>query len=192
MQVAGKVVVVTGGANGIGQALCEVFHRAGAAKVVSQAFQQGRHGHGGWNELHTTDWKAAFDFYAKHFGWGKSMEMDMGPHGIYLLFNTGGDAIGGMMNSPNFPRPAWLYYICVSDIDAAHARIEANGGKVVLPPTQVPGGGWIDTDMSKIAPCLWFNGEAEEAARFYVSLFTDGEITSVSHFGPGMHFPDRN
>jgi NAD(P)-dependent dehydrogenase (short-subunit alcohol dehydrogenase family) len=34
MQVAGKIVVVTGGANGIGRALCEVFHRAGAAKVV--------------------------------------------------------------------------------------------------------------------------------------------------------------
>src|SRR6195952_5708711 len=34
MQVEGQVVVVTGGANGIGKALCEVFHRAGAAKVV--------------------------------------------------------------------------------------------------------------------------------------------------------------
>lgn len=34
MQVTGKVVVVTGGANGIGQALCETFHKAGAAKVV--------------------------------------------------------------------------------------------------------------------------------------------------------------
>src|SRR6201746_3215 len=34
MQVNGKVVVVTGGANGIGKARCEAFHRAGAAKVV--------------------------------------------------------------------------------------------------------------------------------------------------------------
>jgi NAD(P)-dependent dehydrogenase (short-subunit alcohol dehydrogenase family) len=34
MQVTGKIVVVTGGANGIGRALCEAFHRAGAAKVV--------------------------------------------------------------------------------------------------------------------------------------------------------------
>src|SRR3954465_11628357 len=34
MQVAGKVVLFTGGANGIGRALCEAFHPAGAAKVV--------------------------------------------------------------------------------------------------------------------------------------------------------------
>src|SRR5471030_2633306 len=34
MQVTGKIVVVTGGANGIGRALCEAFHRAGAAKIV--------------------------------------------------------------------------------------------------------------------------------------------------------------
>ena len=33
--------------------------------------------------------------------------------------------------------------------------------------------------MSKIAPCLWFDGEAEEAANFYVSLLSDSRIETV-------------
>jgi predicted 3-demethylubiquinone-9 3-methyltransferase (glyoxalase superfamily) len=33
--------------------------------------------------------------------------------------------------------------------------------------------------MSRIAPCLWFDGEAEEAAGFYVSLLPDSRIERV-------------
>lgn len=33
--------------------------------------------------------------------------------------------------------------------------------------------------MSKIAPCLWFDGEAEEAANFYVSLLPDSRVDHV-------------
>ncbi len=32
------------------------------------------------------------------------------------------------------------------------------------------------TADQKITPCLWFDGEAEEAARFYVSVFPDSSI----------------
>jgi len=32
---------------------------------------------------------------------------------------------------------------------------------------------------SKIAPCLWYDGEAEEAARFYVSLLPESRIVRV-------------
>jgi predicted 3-demethylubiquinone-9 3-methyltransferase (glyoxalase superfamily) len=34
--------------------------------------------------------------------------------------------------------------------------------------------------MSKIMPCLWFEKEAEEAARFYVSLLPDSHVDSVT------------
>ena len=33
--------------------------------------------------------------------------------------------------------------------------------------------------MSKITPCLWFDGQAEEAAAFYTSLFRDSRIDKV-------------
>jgi predicted 3-demethylubiquinone-9 3-methyltransferase (glyoxalase superfamily) len=33
--------------------------------------------------------------------------------------------------------------------------------------------------MSKVSPCLWFNGEAEKAAKFYVSLLPDSGIETV-------------
>lgn len=34
--------------------------------------------------------------------------------------------------------------------------------------------------MSKITPCLWFDGNAEEAARFYASLLPDSRVESVN------------
>ena len=43
--------------------------------------------------------------------------------------------------------------------------------------------------MSQIAPCLWFDGKAEEAASFYVSLFSDAEISTVSRYGAGGPYP---
>ncbi|MGX4806520.1 VOC family protein [Bradyrhizobium guangdongense] len=33
--------------------------------------------------------------------------------------------------------------------------------------------------MSKLVPCMWFNGDAEEAAKFYVSLVPNSAITHV-------------
>lgn len=33
--------------------------------------------------------------------------------------------------------------------------------------------------MNPIAPCLWFNGQAEEAASFYTRLFPDSEIIRI-------------
>jgi predicted 3-demethylubiquinone-9 3-methyltransferase (glyoxalase superfamily) len=35
----------------------------------------------------------------------------------------------------------------------------------------------------KITPFLWFDTQAEEAARFYVSIFKNSKIVSISHYG---------
>jgi predicted 3-demethylubiquinone-9 3-methyltransferase (glyoxalase superfamily) len=35
----------------------------------------------------------------------------------------------------------------------------------------------------KIAPCLWFDSEAEEAARFYVGIFRNSKIVDISRYG---------
>ena len=37
--------------------------------------------------------------------------------------------------------------------------------------------------MQKITPFLWFNGNAEEAANFYVSVFKNSKILSIARFG---------
>jgi predicted enzyme related to lactoylglutathione lyase len=109
----------------------------------SPSFAPGTPGHCGWNELHARDWQTAFAFYGTQFGWRKSEAMDMGAMGTYQLFNAGSHDIGGMMNSPNFPRPTWLYYFGVEDIDAAKQRSEGAGGKTLNGPHEVPGGSWI-------------------------------------------------
>jgi predicted 3-demethylubiquinone-9 3-methyltransferase (glyoxalase superfamily) len=37
--------------------------------------------------------------------------------------------------------------------------------------------------VQKITSCLWFNGQAEEAARFYVSIFKNSRLGTITHFG---------
>lgn len=37
--------------------------------------------------------------------------------------------------------------------------------------------------MQKITPFLWFNDKAEEAAKFYVSLFKNSKIVTVTRYG---------
>ena len=35
----------------------------------------------------------------------------------------------------------------------------------------------------QIAPCLWFDGQAEEAARFYTSIFKNSKIGKIARYG---------
>ena len=37
--------------------------------------------------------------------------------------------------------------------------------------------------VQRIAPCLWFDNQAEEAANYYVSIFKNSKITDVTRYG---------
>jgi uncharacterized protein len=95
----------------------------------------------GWRELYAGEWQSAFAFYERMFGWTKAEAHDMGEKGgIYQLFATGAEPVGGMMTKPPpIPRPYWGYYFNVPAIDAAAERVKSAGGAVVNGPHEVPG-----------------------------------------------------
>ena len=43
--------------------------------------------------------------------------------------------------------------------------------------------------MQKITPCLWFDDQAEEAARFYASIFKNSKLGEITRYGEGMPRP---
>ncbi len=44
--------------------------------------------------------------------------------------------------------------------------------------------------MQKVTPFLWFDGCAEQAMNFYVSIFKDAKILSVNRYGKGAPLPE--
>jgi predicted enzyme related to lactoylglutathione lyase len=102
-----------------------------------------------WHELLTTEYEAAFAFYATLFGWEKIQAHDMGEMGIYLIFGRKGKQLGGMFNKPSFVQapPNWLHYIAVDSADRAAELVKANGGTLMQDPMDVPGG-------DRIAQCM--------------------------------------
>jgi predicted 3-demethylubiquinone-9 3-methyltransferase (glyoxalase superfamily) len=43
--------------------------------------------------------------------------------------------------------------------------------------------------MQKITPWLWFDGQAEEAARFYTSVFKNSTVTDTKYYGEAGPLP---
>ena len=44
--------------------------------------------------------------------------------------------------------------------------------------------------MREITPCLWFDTEGEEAAKFYTSVFPNSRIVNVTHYGSAGPRPE--
>jgi predicted enzyme related to lactoylglutathione lyase len=99
-------------------------------------------GHVVWHELLTTDPTAALEFYGELLGWQETQAMDMPGSGTYHIYGNGSRDLGGMFTPPTgYPLPPhFLYYVHVSDLDAATARVKKGGGEVWMGPMPIPGG----------------------------------------------------
>jgi len=98
-----------------------------------------RPGHCAWNELSTPSPESAWQFYGGLFGWGQAGELDMGPAGAYQFIRHR-SVIGAVMPAQGSDKAGWTQYFRVPDINAARAKVEAGGGKVVSGPDEIPGG----------------------------------------------------
>jgi predicted enzyme related to lactoylglutathione lyase len=96
-----------------------------------------------WNELTTRDPQRSVEFYGAVFGWTANL-LPMGDND-YTEFKIADRQIAGMMPMEGDSWPAdmpnhWMIYFAVDDCDAAVAKVEALGGKVMVPPSDVPPG----------------------------------------------------
>jgi len=102
-------------------------------------------GHFCWDELLTHDMDGSNAFYGDVFGWTQRA-VEMGDVGTYWMQNAGGGDHCGIMKVPcpdAYPRSCWMTYVSVADVDEATARAVELGGRVCVPPKDVPGVGRI-------------------------------------------------
>ncbi len=95
-----------------------------------------------WNELDTRDIEAAKAFYTKVFP--ITAETNGAGDMAYTEFKVNGRSIaGGMQMGTQFPAdvpPNWLTYFAVENCDAAVAKAQELGGKVIMPAMDIPQG----------------------------------------------------
>ncbi|PID73285.1 MAG: glyoxalase [Desulfobacterales bacterium] len=100
-----------------------------------------KHGAISWFELMTTDVEAAKKFYGEIFGW-EYTPFAQDPSHEYHSVSKNGREFAGIMKTPkhcgDIP-PCWGGYVTVDDIDVTAARVTELGGKIIVPPTEIPG-----------------------------------------------------
>ncbi|MCP4420492.1 MAG: VOC family protein [Chloroflexi bacterium] len=92
-------------------------------------------------ELSSKDRRESGDFYNSVFGWEIQHMDEMN----YTMFSTVKDGMDGGLNPVSEQNPAGTVsvYIGTDDIEATLAKIEAGGGKTLMPKTEIPQNGWF-------------------------------------------------
>ncbi len=90
-------------------------------------------------------------------------------HAVQLMSQHPGVKVG-----PFEIRPAEELEGLIAESETRRATIAADGKAKVTKEGLV---------LQKITPCLWFDGQAEEAVQFYTSIFKESRIGKISRYG---------
>ncbi len=122
------------------------------------------HGVFSWNELMTTDVSAAKQFYREALGW--DLQDLNNPGMAYTIARKGTREVAGIMAMPKDSQsmaPSWGSYVTVDDVDARVARVKSLGGKLCVPPQDIPNVGRFaviaDPQGAMLAMITYFNKE---------------------------------
>ncbi len=113
-----------------------------------------------WVDLASTDVEASKRFYSELFGWDTRVAEEPEAMG-YTTFLKGGKAVaavGGQMD-PSLPT-TWTTYFATNNVDDTVSKVEAAGGKVLMPPLDVMGYGKmaVFADSGGAAFAVWQEG----------------------------------
>lgn len=121
-----------------------------------------------WADLSTPDLAGAQRFYAAVLGW--TFDAAVPEMGDYTLCRRDGQTVAGMApKMPGMDTPTvWSLYLKSSDLDTSARRIEAGGGKLLVPPMEIPGQGRMlfGFDPTGAAFGLWEPGNHRGAERY--------------------------
>jgi predicted enzyme related to lactoylglutathione lyase len=94
-----------------------------------------------WPELATSDPAGAAGFYTRLFGWKTKPETGVA-EAQYTEWLNGGASMGGLLPMKGDQwkgvPPHWMIYITVADCEERAAHAGKLGGKVCVPPTDIP------------------------------------------------------
>jgi predicted enzyme related to lactoylglutathione lyase len=100
-----------------------------------------------WVDTLQHDVDRALEFYRGVFGWTMTGpgKMPGNPPGRYYVAQLHGDDVAGIGSQPSGPETpaAWTQYVAVSSCEQALEPVARTGGKVLVPPTDVPPAGRV-------------------------------------------------
>ena len=91
-----------------------------------------------WVDLSSGDAAASREFYSKLFGWKIDVNPDPKYGGYGRATVQGRDAAGITPTQTKEQPTAWNFYIHTDDVDSRLEKVEAAGGKIAMPPMDIP------------------------------------------------------